>query len=74
MSEVSALVVDSSQVPIAAMIAAKHAIALEQLGMKHSRICVRKRWAITLGLGEHAKHQDVIQELNRRIHAATHNG
>jgi hypothetical protein len=50
------------------LIAAKHAIKLEKLGMKHSSgKSVRKHYALLLGLKPNAKHNDVILAIEARI-------
>lgn len=45
------------------LIAAKHAIKLESLGMKHSRCSMRKAWANHLGMKQNASHAAVIAKL-----------
>jgi hypothetical protein len=43
------------------------AIRLESKGLKHSKGSVRKRWALHLGMGARAKHQDVIDRLRAEM-------
>lgn len=47
--------------------AARSAIKLQALGMKHSRMNVRKVWAIHLGLKPNAKCEVVIAALDKKI-------
>lgn len=49
------------------LLAAKSAIGLEKLGMKHSRGSVRKSWAIHLGLKQNAKHDVVIAAIEKKL-------
>lgn len=49
------------------LLAAKSAIKLESLGMKHSRGSVRKSWAIHLGLKQNAKHAEVIAAIEKKL-------
>lgn len=51
------------------LIAAKHAIRLEELGMKHRKGSARKHWAILLGLPERAPHAEVVDAIQARIDA-----
>lgn len=52
------------------LLAAKHAIKLEALGMKHSSgKSARKHWAILLGLPQSAKHQQVVDEIEKILKA-----
>jgi hypothetical protein len=49
------------------LLAAKGAINLESKGIKHSRMNVRKTWAIHLGLKPNAKHDVVIAAIEKKI-------
>lgn len=57
----------SPHVQYAQLAAAKQAIKLEQKGLKHSRLNVRRVWAIHLGLKPSAKHEVVIAEIEKRM-------
>lgn len=56
-----------SELPLYLLLAAKGAIQLEALGMKHSRRSARKHWAMLLGLPPSSKHDVVIDALNVKI-------
>lgn len=50
------------------LLAARGAIKLESLGMKHSSgRSVRKHWAVAMGLKSNAKHADVLAAIQTRL-------
>lgn len=49
------------------LLAAKSAIKLEKIGLKHSRGSVRKAWALHLGLKPRASHDDVIAAIEKKL-------
>lgn len=53
------------------LLAAKSAIKLEKLGLKHSRGSVRQHWARHLGLSTRAKHDQVIAAIEAKIKEVT---
>lgn len=56
------------QIECARLASAKAAIKLEEYGMRHSRLgSLRKRWALHLGLKPNAKHQEVVDEIQKQI-------
>lgn len=50
------------------LIAVKHALMLEKIGMRHSKVgSIRKMWALELGLPTNAKIDDVIAAVEKRL-------
>lgn len=61
----------TSEYNVYQLLAVKHAIKLEAIGMKHSRGSVRKHWAVELGLKPNAKHADVVARIDSIIEGET---
>jgi hypothetical protein len=66
----TATVLTGDGIKFAQLAAAKGAIKLERLGLKHSSgRSMRRAWALHLGLKHNTPHGAVIEELERRMRA-----
>lgn len=64
----TATVLTGKGIKFAQLAAAKAAIKLEKLGLRHSRIgSVRRLWAIHMGLRPTARHDQVIEQIEREM-------